>query len=185
MLHVVCYCEECTLELVRKLYSLVDLFCCLLTCILCRKAIEDLDHILWRCEFVNSVRKLFFQTFGFSLAPYRDINELIWEFLPHLPFCDKGRFSRFVRVYSILWDLEVSGTTKCLEGWIGSLVRFAPLLLLIRHYFVWSEPFPLRRCPFVGLVFCMGLYFFIFFSMKVVTQLLIQWVNWALDTSNK
>lgn len=47
-------------RLSRKLPSLVGSF----YCIFCRKVEEDIDHILWQCEFATSVWERFIQTFG-------------------------------------------------------------------------------------------------------------------------
>lgn len=49
--------------LLRK-YLLVGPFCC----IHCRKVEEDLDYLLWGCEFVRSIWNCFFQEFGFMLV---------------------------------------------------------------------------------------------------------------------
>lgn len=53
-------------QFARKLL-LVGPFCCILRW----KMEEDLDHILWTCEFVTSGWNHFFQAFGFSLVQQR------------------------------------------------------------------------------------------------------------------
>lgn len=64
-------------RLVRKLSLLVGPFCC----ILCWKAEEDLDHVLWRCEFACCVWILFPRRFGMMCVHHRDVRDMIEEFL--------------------------------------------------------------------------------------------------------
>lgn len=72
-------------KLSRKMPLLVGSFCC----ILCQTVEEDLDHVLWSCDFAV-LSGLFFHVFGFQVRSFRDCRDMIKEFFLHPPFCDKG-----------------------------------------------------------------------------------------------
>lgn len=73
--------------------------------IFCQKAEEDLDHILWHCEFASSTWDSFFQSFGIVVARNRDICALIEKSLLNLPRREKGPSLWCARVYAILWAI--------------------------------------------------------------------------------
>ncbi|TYK29954.1 reverse transcriptase [Cucumis melo var. makuwa] len=50
-------------------------------CILCRKAKEDLDHLLWDCQYARAVWGSFLQEFDVRLAGLRTVRKTIEEFL--------------------------------------------------------------------------------------------------------
>ena len=74
-------------RLVRRRTSIVGPFCC----ILCWKAEEDLDHLLWECQYAQAVWSFFLQELDVSLAGQK-LRGTIEEFLLHLPFREKCCF---------------------------------------------------------------------------------------------
>lgn len=107
----------------RKMSSLVGPF----YCILCQKAKEDLDHILWYCDFASRVWGSFFQTFGMLFARHRDNSDMIapqsafWGEKPLFVVC------RGVLFYGCYRESE----TRVFEEWIGILWMFGPLFVIM------------------------------------------------------
>lgn len=138
--------------------------------ILCRKAEEDLDHLIWDCQNARAVRSYFLQEFDVRIVGQKDVCAIVREFLLHSPFREKGWFLWFAGVCAMLWDIWRERNNRVFCGRdrdpyeVQSLVRFHVLLcasisnffiiiLLTRYYLVGIPLF--RRGVLVDLFFCM------------------------------
>ena len=91
---------------------LVGPFCC----ILCQKAEENLDHLLWHCELASPIQDDFLETFGLSYALYRDVRGIIEENLLNLPCGERSRFLWHACVCAILWVLWDERNRRVFRG---------------------------------------------------------------------
>ena len=76
-------------------------------CILGRKPKEDLDHIIWKSEFLRFVWNSVFQIFNFLLVRHKDNSDIIRKFLLHLPFCERVSSYGLLGLCYLIQHLEV------------------------------------------------------------------------------
>lgn len=60
-------------------------------CLIYRKHEEDLDHLIWDCDFATSLWNRFVWTFGFVLARNIGCCSMFEEVFLNSPFCVKGK----------------------------------------------------------------------------------------------
>lgn len=80
-------------------------------------------HPIGQCLLCTIHEELIFEVFGFLLACQRDLNEVIEEFVFHLPFREKGCFFWLAGMCVIVGSLEWE---ECLEAWKGSKCCVVP-----------------------------------------------------------
>ena len=77
-----------TLDCVQKHSSF---FLLLRWCMNCRRHKEDVNHLMWECQFTNYLWNPCQRYFGVSEACNRDGWSLLEEVLLHLPFRERGK----------------------------------------------------------------------------------------------
>lgn len=117
-------------RLLRK-YLLVGPFCC----IHCRKVEEDLDYLLWGCEFVRSIWNCFFQEFGFMLVSCFDRG------VPPPSVSLGRRVAFFGRCGCVVFCgcYEEREIRECIEVWRGTLVLLGPWWSVMSPYGLWFQ----------------------------------------------
>ena len=103
---------------------------------MCRKAEEDLDHLLRHCEWASRMWVDFLHTFGLSYARHRDVSGMIEEFLFNPPCGERGRFLWHACVCAILWASWVERSRTVFRGVEGGS---GEIWLVIRyHVSLWA-----------------------------------------------
>lgn len=159
--------------------------------ILCSQVAEDLDHILWNCDLAQAAQSCFFEEFYLRLVRHRGCQEIIKEFLLHCPFREGGRFLQQFRVCIILWIFKGERNNRVFRGLGRSWSNIRALILfnitlsfveaklfcnnLLSLILLDSRPYLQVSSFFCELFFCMHLYSFILFTMKI----------WLFTTSTK